>query len=123
MNSSEKTRFRSQKKWKDFTRKLIKTRGMSCELFGVALEKGKAQVHHLDPANYDDLEPSKFKILSPTAHEFIEHIGKIYNGSKTKIPNEELMLVWLKDFLPAPEHNLRAIMEDLERIKKLNSKG
>ena len=105
MTSKEKTRFRQTKAWKDFRTQLLKTRGMRCELLGTPVTKKTAQVHHLRPDQYDNLDPALFQILSPTAHEFVEFVALVLGG-KTVVPNRAVLLAWLGPFLPASERTV-----------------
>jgi len=68
----------------------------------VKLTKKNAQVHHLRPYLYDLLDPKLFKILSPVAHDFVEHMSMVLGG-KSPFPNRELFLAWCGDFLPTVE--------------------
>lgn len=97
MNHIEKNRFRQTVKWKRFRDQLIHERGLRCELSGVKLTTKTAQVHHLRPDLYDTLEPQLFKVLSPSAHDFIEWLGAM---DRSHIPNREAMEAWLGEFLP-----------------------
>jgi hypothetical protein len=55
--------------------------------------------HHLDPENYDNLDPAKFKLLSTTAHDFVEFMA-VKLAAKVQPPNAEKWRELLKDFLP-----------------------
>lgn len=106
MNSSEKTAFRAKKQWKKFRESLIKTRGLRCELTGVKLTVKNAQVHHLRPDLYDDLRPELFKILSPSAHDFVESMAMVLLGNTTQVPNHYEWMRLLGPFLPKPERTV-----------------
>lgn len=103
MTSKEKSKFRSSKVWKDFRRSLIKNRGPQCELCGTKYSGKRLrmlQVHHLDPDNYTDLNPYKFKLVCSSDHELIERISKKVLSKSTDLLNPKLWLILLKGFLP-----------------------
>lgn len=113
MTSKEKTKFRSSRVWKQFVAQEIKRRGLRCELTGVRLTAGTAQLHHRFPSRYDDLTPENFWLLSPTAHAMVEYLALILHGNTTKVPRREALLNWIGPFLPEPEHSARDLMEKL----------
>ena len=99
MTGTEKTKFRSTKRWKTFRETLIKKRGHSCELCGSIKPSKQLDVHHLRPDEYDNLDETKFKILCTSCHGFVEEmVLKIGH-----IPNKEKFLEWCGDFLPRIE--------------------
>ena len=109
MNNAEKNSFRQKKIWKDF--RLLKIqevksrdpkKKLRCELFGTLLKESSANCHHLDERAYTDLRLDKFKILSPTAHKFIEWVDKVLKGKST-VPNRDKWLELLGPFLPVSE--------------------
>lgn len=102
MTSKEKTLFRGRKVWKDFKARLLKERGLTCELTGTKLTARTANIHHLRPAEYDNLDPDLFKILSPDAHYLVEKMTLILRG-KTEVPRRAEWLALLDGFLPEKE--------------------
>jgi len=126
-SNEEKNRFRQRKVWEEFAQSMwdslpVINGHKRCQLLGTKLNKKTAQVHHLYPEHYDLLDPTSFKVLSPTAHDLVEHLAKVIHGNASVVPNLDKLMNWIGDFLPAPEGNLKAIYEDMERIKK-ESKG
>ena len=93
----------------------LKVRGLKCELTGVKLTARTAQLHHLDPGNYTVLDHEKFKLLSPTAHAFVEFIALLVHGNKTKVPRLDLLLAWIGPYLPEPERTVDKFYEELRR--------
>jgi hypothetical protein len=76
--NKEKTNFRAKTAWKKFS-KSLKTQQKTDPLTGSKLTKF-AQVHHLDPYNYEDLSPQKYVALNPMSHNVIEFIFKARGG-------------------------------------------
>lgn len=113
MNSKEKTSYRSKKEWKEFREKMLKLRGLKCELTGVKLHAKTAQVHHLRPDLYNQLDPELFKVLSPSAHDFVEFMAPILAGRTTEVPNREAWMALLGDFLPHSERTVDALMAQM----------
>lgn len=120
MNHAEKNRFRQTVRWKRFRDELIHSRGLKCELLGTKLTMKTAQVHHLRPDLYDELRPELFKVLSPSAHDFIEFLAKIANGNRTEIPNREAMMAWLGEFLPVSERSVEKYYRMMEERMEWN---
>lgn len=103
MNSSEKTKFRSTKSWKIFRKSLLEERSNTCELCGGKYSgklTRKLQIHHLDPDNYEDLDPKKFVVICSSDHELVERISKKILSKNTTLKNKEKWYNLLKDFLP-----------------------
>jgi len=88
---------------------------MNCELLGMKLFKKTAQLHHLKPAEYDNLDPKLFKLLSPWSHALVEFIALLVHGNTTKVPRREALMAWIGEFLPEPEHTARDLMDQLRR--------
>ena len=87
MAENDKDRFRTLKVWKDFRAKILKERNQTCELCGIrhtGLHLRKMNVHHLDPYNYQNLDPEKFRLLCFTCHDFTEFMVKRIEGQKFK---------------------------------------
>lgn len=116
MTSSEKTKFRQTALWKRFREQLIRKRGLKCELLGTKLTIKTAQVHHLHPEEYDNLRGDWFKVLSPTAHDFVEHVARIVHGH-TDVPNREALLAWIGPFLPTSERTVDKYYRMMEEEK------
>jgi len=115
VTNKEKNAFRRTKAWKDFVASQIKERGLRCELFGTKLTAKTAQLHHRRPAEYTNLDPALFKLLSPMAHNLVEFLALVIHGNKTKVPRLQALLDWIGEFLPEPEHTARDYMEQLRR--------
>jgi len=104
MTSTDKTKFRSRKLWKDFRLKLITKANFSCELCGTKYagkRKKMLQVHHLDPANYENLIDENFKCLCSSCHDTVERMAvKLLGKNRLNIPNLESWLVLYEEYLP-----------------------
>ena len=99
MNGSQKTAFRRTVAWKRFRVALLKARGLKCELCGRKKTARQIDVHHLTPAVYDVLEPSRFKLLCTSCHELVEGFVFVQNT----MPNREKFMAWAGSFLPRKE--------------------
>lgn len=102
MTSKEKSKFRSSKDWKTFRWSLIKQRGPFCELCGTKYSGKRLrmlQVHHLDPNNYTDLNPDKFKLVCSSDHELIERVCKKVLSKTTILFNKIQWFLLLENFL------------------------
>jgi hypothetical protein len=123
LTNKEKNQFRKTQEWIQFRENQIKTRGLKCELFGTRLSKRTAQLHHLDPADYTNLDPVKFKLLSPTAHALVEFLALLIHGNTTKVPRLDLLMAWIGPVLPAPERTVQKyydmIQESVARNKEV----
>lgn len=105
---NEKDRLRNQIWWKNLRKRKIaqvKARNpggeLRCELTGVLIDpESKANCHHRFPDNYQSENLDDYRILSASAHDFVEWLATI---KPTTFPNRELMLAWLGDFLPVVE--------------------
>ena len=75
MKSSDKTKFRSKKVWKNFRTNLLKARDFTCEISGFRRKKG-LNIHHHDEENYEDLTEAKFSVLTSAEHDLIERLLK-----------------------------------------------
>jgi hypothetical protein len=80
-----RNKFRARKVWKDFRAGELKARGFRCELCHSKHSGAKSSflnLHHLDPDNYEDLTPSKFRLLCAVCHdEIVETWITRLNGS------------------------------------------
>ncbi len=124
MNGSEKTRLRSQVWWERLrARKIAQVKArdpegkLRCEITGTWIRQdSKAQCHHRFPDDYQSENLDDYRILSSSAHDFIEWLATI---SPETFPNREKMLEWLGDFLPVVERKTdkyyRMIEESLEK--------
>ena len=99
MTGKEKTVFRRKKVWKDFRLLMVKSAGNRCELCGRKKIARQLDVHHVTPAQYDLLEPSRFKVLCTDCHYFVEHIVFV----ATTMPRSAEFLAWAGEFLPKSE--------------------
>ena len=101
-SGDQKKLFRGRKAWKEFRDREIKARGCKCELCEGDY-KGKAErleLHHLDPAKYDLLDPDLFKSLCSTCHEYVEFWIKKLGSPKFRTgPNFIAIYTALKPFL------------------------
>jgi hypothetical protein len=96
---SEHTAYRQTKEWKQFREKIVHERDSRCECCGI--KKKGLNLHHLDPANYQDLDPLKFKLLCKDCHNLVEKMARRLHGSKADmIANKEKWLDLLGPFLP-----------------------
>lgn len=107
-SGDEKRKFRSSKVWKDFRhseiqkRKLPGEKQARCECCGSQHPDKDFDLHHLEPDNYDNLDPTKFKLLDTKCHEFFEWIA-IRLAADTKHGNfhrSDLFMQWGGGFLP-----------------------
>ena len=99
MNEKERRNFRQTVAWKRFREQLIKARGARCELFGTKVPAKRLDLHHVDPANYDNLDPAMFKLLSSTAHDIVEFMA-VKLAAKVPPPNADKWRELLDGFLP-----------------------
>ena len=102
MTASEHTKYRQSKEWKEFRKKIIEERTAVCELCGTKYSGKRIkqlQLHHLDPANYENLTSEKFKLICASDHKLVERISKKLQG-KNELKNKELWIALLQDFLP-----------------------
>lgn len=74
--SKEHAKFRRSSVWKKFRLSIIAERGPVCELSGLKRKKN-LQLHHCDPEHYEDLDPSKFVLLTAAEHKNIERLLRI----------------------------------------------
>ena len=85
---------------------MIKAAGARCQLHGGTKyppsRQAMLQVHHLDPDNYEDLNPEKFRVLCATCHnEIVEFMARQIVGAAYKAPdNFGLWYDLIGDFLP-----------------------
>ena len=97
-------KFRSSVAWKRFRESIIATQGPVCSLCGTKYtgkQKRMLQLHHLDPANYDDLDPVKFRLVCGSCHDTIERfVIKLKGSKRDSILNKEKWLNLLSDHLP-----------------------
>jgi hypothetical protein len=101
-SGDQKKLFRGRKAWKEFRDREIKARGCRCELCEGDY-KGKSEkldLHHLDEAHYDDLNPEKFKSLCFYCHDFTEFFIKRMGSPKFRTgPNFIAIYTALRPFL------------------------
>jgi hypothetical protein len=115
-----KTNLRNQVWWKKLRkRKIEEVRSrnqfgeLRCELTGVLIKEEKnAQCHHRFPDNYTSENLDDYRILTSSAHDFIEWLGVI---RKDTFPNREKMEAWLGDFLPVKVRTVDKYYEELRR--------
>jgi predicted HNH restriction endonuclease len=90
--------------WKNFRLSVIEERGAVCELCGTKYygkQKRSLQLHHLNPAQYDNLDPKDFKLLCSSDHDLVERFAIKLKGSKSDaIKNREKWLELLREYLP-----------------------
>jgi len=87
--TNPKTLFRQSKAWKDFRNAMILMNDGKCELCGIKYTPSKfhlLQVHHLDPDNYEILDPAKFSVLCSSDHDLIERFVTRINGRQFQPP-------------------------------------
>lgn len=75
MTSAEKSKFRTTKTWKDFTKKLKSERDSKCECCGC--KSKRLAVHHIFPENYTDLNPNRFALLCSRCHKNVSFLERI----------------------------------------------
>lgn len=82
--SSDKSKFRATKPWKDFTKGLKEER-CTCEICGNDNTK-KLVVHHKylndDYRSYTNLDPERFVVLCQLCHKYIHRLGAMYNRKR-----------------------------------------
>lgn len=104
MTNQERTRFRGRVKWKRFREKQMSEQNYCCEMCGTRYygrRKRILNVHHLDPANYDDLQEYKFKVLCTTCHDIVENfVMKLSGKNRVNIKNLEKWMNLLMEYLP-----------------------
>ena len=93
----------------------MKERGLKCELLGMKLYRKTAQLHHLKPGVYDNLDLDNFKLLSPFSHQLVEVLAPLIRGNTTKVPRVDLLMAWIGEFLPEPERTVEKYYEELRR--------
>ena len=118
-SGDEKDAFRRKKVWKEFVARLIEERGCFCEL--CSLETKALDCHHLDPMEYDNLDPAKFKLLHTNCHSMVEWWAIRIRTARAKgrpVPNEALLLEWIGPFLPEPERSVDKFYAMMEENRK-----
>lgn len=80
------------------------------------LYKRTAQLHHLRPAEYDNLDPKLFKLLSPFSHGLVEMIALLVHGNTTKVPRRDKLMEWIGEFLPEPERTVEKYYDELREL-------
>ena len=104
MATDDNVKFRRSKEWKSFRESLLDQVGNRCQLCGTRLsgkQKKRLQIHHLDPENYNDLDPQKFRVLCTTDHKLVEKMAtKILGKNPEDIPFLDRWVSLLGDFLP-----------------------
>jgi hypothetical protein len=127
-NSKEKALFRGRIAWKRFRDYITEDQGYTCECCGMTyapIRRHILNVHHLDPENYEDLNPDKFRVLCVTCHEFVEHMSKRITGKNfrfyKKFPE---VFAGLKDFLlyTAQQKGDEVVASPLVYTKKIKEK-
>jgi predicted HNH restriction endonuclease len=103
-NRKERTNFRLTVAWKQFRETFVVRENGCCELCGTKYygkQKKSLQLHHLDPAHYDDLNPLKFKLLCSGCHDLVERFAMKLKGSKKdEIKNKAKWIDLLRECLP-----------------------
>ena len=119
-SGKQKTRLRSQKWWKELRqRKIAEVRSrtpfgeLRCELTGILIKEEKnAQCHHRFPDRYKSDWLDDYRILTSSAHDFIEWLSTI---KKDTFPRRELMMAWLGDFLTVKERTVDKYYAELRK--------
>jgi hypothetical protein len=94
--TSPKTLFRQSKAWKDFRSAVISMGDNRCEMCGMVYRGAKGrmlQVHHLDPDNYEYLDPARFSLLCASCHDTVERHVTMINGRSYVPPSN--FLEWM----------------------------
>ena len=98
-----RAKFRSRVAWKNFRAMMIEsTRGrcQCCGMYYAPRSRRMLNVHHLDPDQYDDLQPGKFRVLCVTCHEFVEYMDMRIKGKAFKYYDRfSLVFLGLRDCL------------------------
>lgn len=101
VKANEHSRFRQSKAWKDFRIQVIQERDCRCEMCGIKKKSKQLQLHHLFPLAYEDLTPSKFKVLCAGCHDLVEKYARRLHGKKAnEIANRANWDALLIPFLP-----------------------
>lgn len=108
----EKTRFRGTVAWKRHRLAMVKGAESRCELCGIKKTAKGLDVHHLDPGNYTDLNPDKFKVLCTDCHAYVER-SALRLGGRDPFPRREVFLAWIGPFLPRVERTVDKLMSDI----------
>jgi len=128
MNSSDKTRLRNQVWWRALRKRKIeevkardKDGKLRCELTGVWIQtESRANCHHRFPDDYASEDLDHYRILSASAHDFVEWLATIKRSS---IPRKDLMEAWLSEFLPVVERKTEKlyamIKEDVAKKREM----
>lgn len=114
MTGAQKTRFRQTVAWKRHRLEMIKKVDSRCELCGIKKSAKGLDVHHLDPGNYEDLDPGKFKVLCTDCHAYVER-SALRLGGRDPFPRREIFLAWIGDFLPHSERTVDKLMAELKK--------
>lgn len=123
LNSKDKAKFRATLEWKNFRKKMLlanrnemgrdgKPAGYHCVLCGSRKKSARAlDLHHIEPENYDNLDPSKFALLDTKCHEFVEWMAiRVRMGG---VYRQDILLEWVGPFLPKIVRKYGATKESL----------
>ena len=101
MKTSDKTKFRQSKAWKQFRLAVIVSVQGCCELCGTQY-KGKRlkmlQVHHLNPDDYFNITTGKFAVLCSSCHDLVERMAIKKSWGEGYYEKCWYNLLW--DFMP-----------------------
>ena len=102
----DRNKFRTSAKWKKFRLGLVDQQNGTCALCGTRYygkQKKYLQLHHLDPAYYDDLNPEKFQLICSSCHDMVEKMITKIEGSKSiSIPRLDAWLDLILDYITVP---------------------
>jgi hypothetical protein len=113
--------FRGRKAWKEFRASELKARGFRCELCHTrhtGAKSARLNLHHLDPDNYEDLDPGKFKLLCTVCHDEIVETWctRLLGGVFRPGPRFPHWYLLLRDFLTFKARDRAAVwMDKIER--------
>lgn len=89
--SDPKNLFRQSIKWKNFRTFMLKQNNCHCEICACHYSGKRLtqlQVHHLDPDNYEILNPASFSVLCSSCHDFVERLVTMIKGEKWALPKK-----------------------------------
>lgn len=88
MTNKERTKFRSTNTWKDFRLEILKGRGPYCECCGMKHKSLTLHHRNMDKTQYTNLsDPSHFRLLCRTCHDFAHHCYTQVNKKNAKPHN------------------------------------
>ena len=100
----ERSKYRLTVEWKRFREGIIETKKGCCEMCGqryYGKQKKALQLHHLNPAKYNNLDPKDFKLLCGACHDIVEKFAlKLKGSKKDMMANKEKWIDLLRDYLP-----------------------